>query len=129
MKLFYNKLFFKFKFSNILNLFHFATIYEHCPIHLCCRVVKTNVTRPICIRRHVNIHLDVSIASIKTNAKNSLVTLGATPITIGDWNWISITYLVMTKNIWSLSLQWLKIFSRHLFGVSLWPCHLHEKIS
>jgi hypothetical protein len=37
-------------------------------------VIKTNLTWPFCIRRHINIHLDTSIAFVRTNTQKKLVT-------------------------------------------------------
>jgi hypothetical protein len=59
-----------------LIFFHFATIYEHHPILLHCRVVKTNVTHPICIGCHVSVCPHMSIASIKIVAT---LALGSQP--------------------------------------------------
>ncbi len=40
------------------------------------KVVKTNVTLPICVRHHIDICPNVSITSIKTNTSKFFNTLG-----------------------------------------------------
>ncbi len=50
------------------------------------KVVKTNMTCQFCIEHHIDIRPNMSIASIKTDARKSLVTLGLTPLQLATKN-------------------------------------------
>ncbi len=113
------------------------------------KVVKTNMTRPFCVGRHIGICLNVSIASVKMDAWKKLLKFRLPPLWLvikngfqsptlwwskcfgcqpyGDWG-ISIAKHVMTKKIHSPIMRQLKFIKKIQLLIMRWPktfgCHM-----
>jgi hypothetical protein len=96
---------------------HWARLSNACP-RLATRVVKINMMCPFCVESHISIRPDMSVTFVKRDARKSLVILELPPL-----------QLAIKNGFWLMYAWRLRIFHCHLFGVSLLPFHLHERIS